>query len=188
MVRNNHFEPNKCKLVGWVDKVLDQTLSPKKSWMNLKNTKLTTQSQGHVDHKTRPKDAYKIEPINISCENNGFFLMELLMNLLTMGGRWSYHISNENNNYSRWCMNKFSICWPKVENFKTMWKCHWIHVFFRKETKPMENTFNLLVDLDGPIPLVKSIIIGMEFKFLCIWPIYYFYRIYMQGKQKENNH
>lgn len=33
-----------------------------------------------------------------------------------------------------------------------MWKCHWVHVFLRKETKPMEGTFNLLVDLDGPSP------------------------------------
>jgi hypothetical protein len=41
--------------------------------MSLKNTNLTTQSQGHVDHKTRPNDAYSIEPIDISCENNGCF-------------------------------------------------------------------------------------------------------------------
>jgi hypothetical protein len=78
--------------------------------------------------------------------------VDLLMNLLTTGGRWSYHIINENNNYSIWCMNKISICWPKVENFKTMWKCHLVHVFLIKEIKPMEGTFNLLVDLDGPSP------------------------------------
>jgi hypothetical protein len=69
--------------------------------MRLKNTNLTTQSRGHVDHKSIPNDAYTIEPIDISCENNVFFLMKLLMNLLTMRGRSSYHIINENNNYSR---------------------------------------------------------------------------------------
>jgi hypothetical protein len=28
-IKNNHLEPDKFKLVGWVDNILDQTLSPK---------------------------------------------------------------------------------------------------------------------------------------------------------------
>jgi hypothetical protein len=39
MVRNNHFEPNKCKLVGWVDKVLNQTLSQKNIMTEFKEYK-----------------------------------------------------------------------------------------------------------------------------------------------------
>jgi hypothetical protein len=30
MVRDNHYEPNKSTLVGWVDKALNETLSKKK--------------------------------------------------------------------------------------------------------------------------------------------------------------
>jgi hypothetical protein len=36
MVRSNDCEPNKCTLVGWVDKVLHKILLQKKSWMDWK--------------------------------------------------------------------------------------------------------------------------------------------------------
>jgi hypothetical protein len=49
-------EPNKCTLVAWVDKVLNQTLFKKNIMKEFKATRIWPFNPKAMDHKPRPSD------------------------------------------------------------------------------------------------------------------------------------
>jgi hypothetical protein len=62
MVKNNRCEPNKCTLVGWVDKVLEHALTKKNINNKFKVTIIWPFNPKVMDDKSRPSVIYTTEP------------------------------------------------------------------------------------------------------------------------------
>ncbi len=73
MVRNNHSKLSKHAFAHWVDKALNQTLSQKNTMNRFKTIGIRPLDPKAMNHKTRPCDAYIVEPIDILDENNDAF-------------------------------------------------------------------------------------------------------------------
>jgi hypothetical protein len=73
MVKNIHCESNKCTLVSWVDKILDQSLSKKNIKSGFRDTRIWPLNLKAMDHKTRPFKVYTSTPTNISNKDNEGF-------------------------------------------------------------------------------------------------------------------
>jgi hypothetical protein len=58
MVKNNHCEPNKCTLIGWVDKVLEHALMKKNINNKFKVTIICPFNPNTMDDKTKPSVIY----------------------------------------------------------------------------------------------------------------------------------
>ncbi len=65
MVRNNHSKLSKHAFARVVDNALDQTLSQKNTMSRFKTIGIRPFDPKAMDHKTRPCDAYIVEPIDI---------------------------------------------------------------------------------------------------------------------------
>ncbi len=116
MVRSNDCEPNKCTLVGWVDKALHQILLQKiHEWIE-GDKNMATQTWGHGSQdKTKWCIYNKI--VNILNEHNWW------ISLMKVG--WSYHTINAHNSYSRLFRNIIPICWSKVGRFEILCENAW---------------------------------------------------------------
>ncbi len=62
MVKNNHYEPEKCTLVGWVDKALEQALTMKNIKNGFKTIRIWPLNPKVMDDNTKPSDVYTTKP------------------------------------------------------------------------------------------------------------------------------
>jgi hypothetical protein len=60
IVRRNYIEPDKIKLVGWVDKTLNLTLTRKNIMLGLKGTGIWPLNPRSMDSKTKPSTLYTL--------------------------------------------------------------------------------------------------------------------------------
>jgi hypothetical protein len=73
MVKNIHCESNKCTLVSWVDKILNQSLFKQYIKSGFKDTRIWLLNPKAMDHKTGPFKVYTSTLTNISNNDNEGF-------------------------------------------------------------------------------------------------------------------
>ncbi len=78
MVKNIHCESNKCTLVSWVDKILDQSLSKKNINSGFKDTRIWPLNLKAMDHKTKPFKVYTSTPTDISNKTMKVLMIQIM--------------------------------------------------------------------------------------------------------------